>query len=597
MGAGELRITCLGHAGLHVETSYGTILCDPWVNPAYFESWFVFPDNSGLDWDRFGKVDYLYVSHLHKDHFDAELLRRHVSRSATVLLPDFPVPDLREALERLGFAEFVVLRSGEVAELGGLRLMGQALQAPADGPLGDSVLAVDDGTARMLNQNDARPTELDALRSFGPYDVHLLQFSGAIWWPWAYELPEAAKRSFGAVKRANGMDRAARYVTEIGARNVVPFAGPPCFLDEELFDLNDLTGDPANTFPDQTVFLDYLRDRGIEGGHLMTPGAVLDVGPGHCEVRWPAGAEQALEPFTDKARYLRDYAARMQDKIAAGKRRWPVAGIDVLAELKAWFEPLLELADHIRTGVGGPVLLDTGDEQPIVIDFPAGQVRAFAGETCRYQFSIGRPLVERLIADHETDWVNSLFLSMRFRARRIGPYNEYVYTFFKCLSPERVMYAEGWYARRSHDEEEIQLGDWIIQRRCPHMCGDLSRFGQMTGSILTCAMHGWQFDLSTGRCLTSDDDSHRISSRLARARTPAKRPILTRVKRVPAPPELRPLEPARATGDRSKALSAPKDLPSASRPSKRAAATQARRPVRPPRGDLGTVVRSARRER
>jgi UDP-MurNAc hydroxylase len=596
-----LRITCLGHAGLHVETSYGTILCDPWVNPAYFESWFVFPDNSGLDWDRFGDVDYLYVSHLHKDHFDAELLRKHVSRRATVLLPDFPVPDLREALERLGFTEFVVLRSGEVVEAGGLRLMGQALQSPADGPLGDSVLAVDDGTARMLNQNDARPTELDALRSFGPYDVHLLQFSGAIWWPWAYELPEAAKRSFGAVKRANGLDRAARYVTEIGARHVVPFAGPPCFLDEDLFGLNDLSGDPANTFPDQLVFLDYLRGRGIEGGQLLTPGAVLDVGPGRCEVRWPAGAKEALEPFTNKARYLRDYAARMQDKIAAGKRSWSAGGIDVLAELKAWFEPLLELADHIRPGVGGPVLLDTGDEQPIVIDFPAGQVRAFAGETCRYQFSIDRPLVERLIADHQTDWVNSLFLSMRFRARRIGPYNEYVYTFFKCLSPERLMYAEGWYASRSDDEEEIQLGEWITQRRCPHMSGDLSRFGHVTGSILTCAMHGWQFDLATGRCLTSDDDSHRISSRPAPTRTPGKRPSVTPVKRVPGLPDLRPLEPARGTGDRgkalsaskdlaaasrgSKALSAPKDPPAASRPRKRTAATQARRQVRPPRGD------------
>jgi hypothetical protein len=174
---------------------------------------------------------------------------------------------------------------------------------------------------------------------------------------------------------------------------------------------------------------------------------------------------------------------------------------------------------------------------------------------------------------------------MRFRARRVGPYNEYLYTFFKCLSPERVMYAEGWYASKSHDEEEIQLGDWIIQRRCPHMCGDLSRFGQTTGSILTCAMHGWQFDLSTGRCLTSDDDSHRISSRPARVRTPGKRPSLTRVKRVPGLPELRPLEPARATGDRSKALSAPKELPAASRPKKRAAATQSRRQVRPPRGD------------
>jgi hypothetical protein len=53
-----MQITCPGHAGLHLETRHGAILCDPWRSPAYFGSWFVFPDNSGLDWDRYGKVDY-----------------------------------------------------------------------------------------------------------------------------------------------------------------------------------------------------------------------------------------------------------------------------------------------------------------------------------------------------------------------------------------------------------------------------------------------------------------------------------------------------------------------------------------------------------
>ncbi len=49
-------------------------------------------------------------------------------------------------------------------------------------------------------------------------------------------------------------------MTAIGARHVVPSAGEACFLDEDLFALNDLTRDPANTFPDQMVFLDYLRE-------------------------------------------------------------------------------------------------------------------------------------------------------------------------------------------------------------------------------------------------------------------------------------------------------------------------------------------------
>ena len=511
-----MQITCVGHAGLYIETRCGTILCDPWVNPAYFDSWFVFPDNSGLDWDRYGRADYLYVSHLHKDHFDPQNLREHVSREATVLLPDFPVPDLRGELEQLGFTKFVVLPSGKEVEVGGLRLMIQALKSPADGPLGDSALAVDDGTARILNQNDARPVDLDALQSFGPFDVHFLQFSGAIWWPWTYDLPETARRAFGVTKRANGLDRAGRFVKAIGARYVVPSAGPACFLDDDLFAFNDLTGDPANTFPDHTVFLDYLREQGIEGGRLLTPGAVMDTGAGRCEVRFPEGADQAMLPYTDKERYLRDYAARVRGRIAADKRAWPVPGVDVLAELKAWFEPLLELAGHIRAGVGGPVLLDLVEEQ-IVIDFPAGEVRPFAGETCRYQFSIDRALVERLIAEHQIDWVNSLFLSLRFRARRIGPYNEYIYTFFKCLAPDRLMYAEGWYADKTHDEEDIRLGDWTIQRRCPHLRGDLSRFGEIAGTTLTCTVHGWQFDLETGRCLSTDDESYRLRSHPARA--------------------------------------------------------------------------------
>src|SRR5437764_5979082 len=162
-GGSGMRITSIGHAGLHLSTRYGDILCDPWVNPAYFDSWFVFPDNSQLDSDRLGRADYLYVSHMHRDHFDAALLARHVSKDATVLLPDFPVEDLRENLQRLGFTRFQVMPDGQPVDLGGLRILGQALRSPTDGPLGDSALAVSDGTATVLNQNDARPGDLDAL--------------------------------------------------------------------------------------------------------------------------------------------------------------------------------------------------------------------------------------------------------------------------------------------------------------------------------------------------------------------------------------------------------------------------------------------------
>jgi UDP-MurNAc hydroxylase len=163
------------------------------------------------------------------------------------------------------------------------------------------------------------------------------------------------------------------------------------------------------------------------------------------------------------------------------------------------------MADCISTGVGAQVLIDVGGTEQVVIDFVDREVRPWRGEKCRYRFRFDRPLVERVLADGLDDWVNSLFLSMRFTASRIGPYNEFVYTFFKCLSTERMRYAENWYAAQDDSGEEIELGGWLVQRKCPHRQADLSYFGQVDGDVLRCTMHGYEFDLTTGRCLTASD--------------------------------------------------------------------------------------------
>jgi UDP-MurNAc hydroxylase len=140
-----------------------------------------------------------------------------------------------------------------------------------------------------------------------------------------------------------------------------------------------------------------------------------------------------------------------------------------------------------------------------VVDFPGKQVRHYDDEKVRYRFRTDRSLVEHLLFVGEVDWVNSLFLSCRFSAARIGQYNEFVYAFFKCLSEERLQYAEGWYDehQRSTDAEDITLDDWVVQRRCPHLKADLTRFGIIEDTTLTCQLHGWRFDLESGRCLTS----------------------------------------------------------------------------------------------
>ncbi|MFI5199154.1 MAG: Rieske 2Fe-2S domain-containing protein [Candidatus Limnocylindrales bacterium] len=533
-----MRATFLGQAGLFVETRAGSILCDPWFSPAYFGSWFPFPANDGIDPSLIGNPTYLYISHLHHDHFDPAWLSRHVNKDATVLLPDYLIDDLRHELHALGFRRFVETADGEPIELaGGLKVMIEALTAPTDGPIGDSALVVDDGQTRLLNMNDSRPPDPDKLLAMGPIDLLFLQFSGAIWYPMVYEFPERAKVTLAHKKRVVQLARAQRYIEILDPAFVVPSAGPPCFLDDDLFGYNDLARDPSNIFPDQEVFLDYLAGNGIRGGKLMLPGSVGELTHGSFEVSHPLDPAGIRAIFDEREAYLRAYQARIRPLLDAEHARWlgpapepdepAPEPLDLVAELKAWFEPLMTFGELTCSGIGAPVLLDlrgpqgltavpNGQPPGIVLDFVDQLVRPWDGlETPRYIFRIDRPLIETLVREHEVDWVNSLFLSMRFRAARKGPYNEYVYTWFKCLDLERLQYAEGYYAEKAKSEGSFVIDGWEVQRRCPHMKADLTRFATIEDGVLTCSLHGWQYELATGQCLTSE--GHEITARLLSA--------------------------------------------------------------------------------
>jgi len=499
-----VNITFLGHAGLFIETNGVSVLCDPWFNAAYFASWFPFPSNDGVDLRRFRHPTYLYVSHLHHDHFDPAFLRDSVTKDTTVLLPDYPLPLLEAALRDLGFHRFIQTRNWEPLELNGVRVVLHSLVAPTDGPIGDCGLILDDGEVRIFDQNDSRPIEIDRLTALGPFDAHFLQFSGAIWYPFIYHFPEAMLQALGRKKRANEMGRALRYIREVEARWVVPSAGPPCFLDEDLFEFNDFDRDPSNTFPDQSVFLGYLRDQGVSNGILLVPGSEISLDRGSCRWEHPIAESQLRSIFSEKRDYLNEYRARKQPLIDTLKASWRCGEVDVLRRLREWFEPLLEKADITCAGVNGVVVLDCG-MIGVAIDFNTRRVEPWQGQEWDYYFQFDRGLIEYCILHHREDWVNELFLSCRFRARRKGPFNEYVYNFFKCLSMERLQYAEGYYAEKAPVEQFWESSGYLIQRRCPHLKADLTRFAQIDGGVLTCTLHGWQFELATGRCLTSDD--------------------------------------------------------------------------------------------
>ena len=504
-----MRATSLGHAGILIRCRQATIVCDPWFVPAFLGSWFPFPRNDQLDAETMAAVchpDYLYVSHLHGDHCDEVFLRDSMDKSTTVLLPDFPTDELQRTLTRLGFRNFIRTRDGEEVELrDGLRVAIHVESSITDGPGGDSALVVSDGVSRLVNQNDCRTHDPAALAVHGRVDQHWLQYSGAIWYPMVYDEPDTLRRDQARAKVASQFARAEQYVAAVGATAVVPSAGPPCFLDDELFAFNMIDGDEISIFPDQSVFLERLAHDGRRGV-MNVPGTTIETRDGELQVTHPHGDIEA--PFRDKREYLRQYQADWASWLAQHKASWPTKSGPFQPRLAAWWQPLLLRAPSLRTGVGGSCLIAAGDEH-IVIDFAQAQVRPYAGEVVRYRFEIPEHLLEKVLVEHAVDWSNSLFLSCRFRAWRDGPFNEYLYNFLKSLSVERITRAESEARRRlgvtDEPSEEITLGDFTLERYCPHRKADLSVFGKIEGDEVVCTLHGWRFRTSDGRCVTADD--------------------------------------------------------------------------------------------
>ena len=513
-----MKATSLGHAGILIETGSRTIVCDPWFVPAFWASWFVFPRNDQLPSDVMEKLerpDYLYISHQHGDHLDEAWLTNHIDKSTPVLLPDFATRELERQLNRLGFTNFIRTRNGVMTDLGdGLRVAIHVETAIADGPGGDSALVVEDGASRLVNQNDCRTGDLAELLQHGPVDMHWLQFSGAIWYPMVYDQPREELIELARSKVESQFARSIRYVEAIGARVVVPSAGPPCFLDEDLFSINMIDGDELSIFPDQTQFIARLATHGNNNAVMNIPGTAISVSPSTIDVQHCVSDTEVQRPFAHKREYLLEYQDDWAEWLRNTKASWLVSNTNLVSELQAWWEPLLAMAPSLRAAIGGNCLLKTEDED-ILIDFPNGKISAYNNEPIKFRMEIGRPLLEGVVQQKAVDWSNSLFLSCRFTAWRDGSYNEYLYNFFKSLSVERMRRAEQEVARKngSQDEvsNEIELGGYVMQRFCPHRKADLSKFGVIEGDHVVCTLHGWKFQLSDGACLNADD--HKLSVR------------------------------------------------------------------------------------
>jgi len=176
-----MKITMIGHAGLLVETSTGVILIDPWLFGSAFNNSLDLLEPSHIPNDLWSRVNWIWFSHEHPDHFHTESIKSIPVQKRNVIKVLFQNTfdkKLRNWMIKQGFMVDEI-NSGSFLELG----TGCRIYLETAG-IYDSWIMIEDQGEYFLDLNDCAILLSDLARIsriFPKVDVLMSQFGFAGW--------------------------------------------------------------------------------------------------------------------------------------------------------------------------------------------------------------------------------------------------------------------------------------------------------------------------------------------------------------------------------------------------------------------------------
>jgi UDP-MurNAc hydroxylase len=342
-----MRFTILSHAGLLVEHAGVRVVCDPWLlGSCYWRSWWNFPEP---DTELIGNLqaDFVYLTHLHWDHFHGPSLQKLFSPHTRIVVPKVPTRRMVDDLSYLGFRDVIELPHGATLELA----PGFLLHSYQFGLGVDSAVVLSGGGTTLFNCNDAKLFGLplrQILRRHPRIDFIFRSHSSAGPIPYCVEdyrrlLPEALAQS-------DSGDQFARCALYVGARYAIPFASNHCFLHRETLQFNDTATTPED------VRRHYQKV--AAGCGSASECVVMPPGSG-----WSDAKGFELRPFDFAARneYIEKMLARHAAKLEATYREEDEATAD-FESFRAYFAAMLRaIPAWIRRRLLAPIVFRPRD--------------------------------------------------------------------------------------------------------------------------------------------------------------------------------------------------------------------------------------------
>src|SRR5262245_46227395 len=237
----------IGHGCILVETADARILMDPWIfGPANFRSWWHIPEVD-VKPESLGKLDYIFISHLHADHFHVPTLQR-LDREATALIPRHYHNRMARRLTALEHLRILEMPHDRQTRLRGSTRV-HSLHVG-----NDSALVVQDSSGAILNANDALQGNdpgitLPMLKALGDryrFDVCFLAFGTAGPFPKCYTFEEKTESVSPEAKERAMLRQFVQGARTVGTKLIVPCAGGFALLHRRLLWMNEVKATPAD---------------------------------------------------------------------------------------------------------------------------------------------------------------------------------------------------------------------------------------------------------------------------------------------------------------------------------------------------------------
>ena len=105
-----MRISHFSNSFIVIQSGVSKIVCDPWVGKANHGGWQSYPEfNDKKLIDSLKNTDYVYISHLHDDHYDPNFLIRSGLIEKTFIIKNFKSKVLIKRLKYIGVSRILEL--------------------------------------------------------------------------------------------------------------------------------------------------------------------------------------------------------------------------------------------------------------------------------------------------------------------------------------------------------------------------------------------------------------------------------------------------------------------------------------------------------